>query len=83
MPEQQIYETLTGIFHEVFGDDAIVLRSETSAKDIEGWDSFTHLNLIVVVESRFGIKIRTNEIESLENVGHLVALILARGRSRG
>ena len=46
--------------------------------DVEGWDSFTHLNLIVATETRFGIKMRTDEIEGLTKVGDLVAIIVAR-----
>jgi acyl carrier protein len=75
---EQVYEALTDVFREVFADDDITLQPETSAKDIDGWDSFTHLNLIVMVEARFGIKIQTDEIENLQNVGDLVAIIDAR-----
>jgi acyl carrier protein len=78
MTEKEVYERLTELFHELFGRDDIVLRPEMTAKDVKGWDSFTHLNLIVGVEMRFGIRIPTNDIEKLNNVGDLVAAILAR-----
>jgi acyl carrier protein len=78
MTEPEVYERLTEVFREVFADDAIALKAETSAKDIDGWDSFTHLNLIVAVEMRFRIKILTSEIEGLRNVGDLVRLISNR-----
>jgi acyl carrier protein len=47
-------------------------------QDAEGWDSFTHLNLIVATETRFGIKMRSEEIASLTKVSDLVAIIVAR-----
>jgi len=78
MTEQEVYERLTELFREVFGRDDIVLRADTTAKDVKGWDSFTHLNLIVGVEMRFNIRIDTNEIEKLNNVGDLVAIIRDR-----
>ena len=78
MTRDEVYTGLTEVFHEVFANDDIVLRPETSAKDIEGWDSLTHLSLIVAVEMRFGIKIRTSDIERLQNVGELVDVILAQ-----
>ncbi|PKL99957.1 MAG: acyl carrier protein, partial [Gammaproteobacteria bacterium HGW-Gammaproteobacteria-9] len=45
------------------------------ADDIDGWDSQTHVLLIVAAEQRFGIKFRTAELESLKNVGHFAQLI--------
>lgn len=75
MQQQEIYAKLTDIFHDVFDDDSIVLRPEMSAKDLDGWDSFNNINLIVAAETRFKIKFKTSEVEALENVGSLVALI--------
>jgi acyl carrier protein len=71
----EIYAQLTDLFREIFADDAIVLAPDTTADDIEGWDSFNHLSVMVAVETRFGIRIATNEIESLANIGALVAAI--------
>jgi len=70
-----IYAKLTEIFHDLFADDSIVLKPETTAKDVDGWDSFTNLNMIVATESLFDIKLTSSEIETLENVGDLVAAI--------
>jgi acyl carrier protein len=78
MTEAQAYAGLTELFHELFADDTIVLTAETQADDIDGWDSFTHLNVIVATETRFAIKLRSDEIENMQNVGDLVALIVAR-----
>jgi acyl carrier protein len=71
----EIYEQLTEIFRDLFDDDALALRPETTAADVPGWDSFNHVNLIVAVEARFNIKFKTAEIEGLRNVGHLVEVI--------
>ncbi len=75
MDEPTIYRILVGIFRDAFDDDSIVLRPETTADDIPGWDSFQHVNLIVAAEMKFGIKFTTSEIEALENVRDMVALI--------
>ena len=75
MQSQEIYEKLTELFRELFADDSIVLTPQTTANDIDGWDSFNHISVIVAVETRFGIKISTAEIERLANVGALVAAI--------
>lgn len=71
----EIYHRLTDLFRELFADDSIALTPEMTANDIEGWDSFNHISVIVAVETRFGVKMTTSEIEHLANVGALVAAI--------
>ena len=73
--EAEIYPALTTIFHDVFLRDDIVLSAELSAKDIPDWDSFKQIEIIIAVESKFGIKFRTREMDALNNVGDLVRLI--------
>jgi acyl carrier protein len=75
METNEIYARLTEIFRELFADDDIVLTPETTADDIDGWDSFNHISVIVAVETRLGVKMTTSEIEGLSNVGALVAAI--------
>lgn len=75
MQESEIYQQLTKIFHNVMDDDSIVLTPELTAPDVKEWDSFNHINLIVATEQAFKIKFQTAELESMKNVGHLVALI--------
>jgi len=78
MENTDIYAKLTPIFHDVFDDDEIVVSPELSAKDVDGWDSLSHIRLILTVEKAFKIKFSTSEIGKLEKVGDLVALIKAR-----
>jgi acyl carrier protein len=75
MDTAEIYRQLTELFRELFADDSIALTPEITANDIEGWDSFNHISVIVAVETRFGVKMTTSEIEHLANVGALVASI--------
>ncbi len=76
-----IYDGLNQIFRDLFGDDAISLGPDTIAADIPEWDSFNHINIVVAVESRFGVKFSTAEVETLRNVGDMAALI-ARKQER-
>jgi acyl carrier protein len=78
MDAADIYAKLTTVFEDVFDDDAITLTSGLSARDVDGWDSLTHIRLIVTVEKAFKVKFSTPEIGKLENVGDLVALIKSR-----
>jgi acyl carrier protein len=77
MDESQIYARLTEIFSNVFDED-IPVSPSLSAKDVDGWDSLSHIRLILTIEKAFKIKFSTSEIGKLENVGELVTLIKAR-----
>ncbi len=71
----QIYERLTELFHDVFMRDDIVLTAALSAKDVEGWDSFKMIEIIIGVEERFSVKLNTRDVDSLKCVGDLVSVI--------
>ena len=75
MDEPQIYQRLTEVFQDVFDEDSIEVTPKLSADDVDGWDSLTHIRLILTIEKVFKIKFSTTEIGKLENVGELVALI--------
>ena len=79
MDEQQIYLRLGEIFQDVFDEDSIQLTPQLSAKDVDGWDSLTHIRLILTIEKAFKVKFSTTEIGKLQNVGDLVGLIKAKG----
>jgi len=83
MQQQEIYTQLTTIFRDLFDDDTIVLNPSLTAADVPEWDSFNHINLIVAIEARFGVKFQTAELESMQTVGHLADLIQSKLASQG
>jgi len=64
-------EKLNGIFRLVFDDDDIEIGPATTSNDIDGWDSLSHVNLIVAVERAFHIKFGQKELLTFRNVGDL------------
>lgn len=66
------------IFRDIFDDDALVITRETSAKDIEDWDSIAQMNLVVAIEKHFHMHFKVEEIASLKNVGEMLDIIAAR-----
>ncbi|HUB44502.1 MAG TPA: acyl carrier protein [Acetobacteraceae bacterium] len=76
--EADIYSGLTEIFHDVFMRDDLVLKPELSAKDVQGWDSFKQIEIIMATEEKYGIKFTTRELDSLQNVGDLVRVVTAK-----
>lgn len=78
MNRDKIYKQLNEVFREVFDDDAITVNDQTTADDIEDWDSLEHINLMVEIEHVFGIKFNMGEINKMKNVGELVDIIQKR-----
>ncbi len=78
MTKEEIYEKLDEVFQDVFDDEEIHVSAETTANDIEDWDSLEHINLVVAVEAAFGIKFNMNEVVSFQNVGEMVDVIEQR-----
>ena len=78
MEKEEIYERLNNVFRDIFDDETIVVKPETTSNDIEDWDSLEHINLIVAVEQEFGIKFNMNEVTTMKNVGEMVDIILSR-----
>ncbi len=78
MDVKLIYAKLNQIFRNLFDDDSIVIGPNTTAKDIEGWDSLEHITLIATVERTFKMKFKMGEISSMKNVGQMVKIIAAR-----
>jgi len=78
MDDAAILTKLRPIFHDLFDDASIVLSRDLTAENVSGWDSMSHITLVVETERQFGIKFQTAEIEDLKNVGDLVDLIAAK-----
>jgi acyl carrier protein len=74
----ELIERLNTIFCEVFDDEDIVIAPELTANDIDGWDSLSHVNLIVTIESRFNIRFTQKELLTFKNVGDLLNCIASK-----
>ena len=72
---EEVYETLEEIFREVFDHPDIPIEPETTADDIEEWDSMSHINLILMVELRFNIEFSQSEVMRFQDVSDLAACI--------
>jgi acyl carrier protein len=75
MSPSDITRRLTEVFHDVLDDEAIVLSRETTAEDIEAWDSLAQISLIVAIEKEFDISIDLAELNQFKNVGDMLDLI--------
>ena len=78
MDKIQILSEIQSIMRDVLDDVSIVIDETTTANDVEGWDSLTHIQLIVAIEKHFKIKFSSKEILSWKNVGEMLEVISAR-----
>jgi acyl carrier protein len=77
MTEDEIYSVLAEIFRDVFMREDLTLIPELTSKDVEGWDSFKQIEIVIAVEERFGIHLTTRDLDALQNVGDLVRVIVS------
>ena len=75
MTKSEILEKATAIFRDVFDDESIVLTEETTAADIEDWDSLMHITLINEIEEAFGYKFGMKEVLGMKNVGEMCDIL--------
>ena len=74
-------EKLQGVFREVFEDSELAIVPEMTAQDVEEWDSFNHINLVVALEEAFSVVFSSDEIARMRNVGDLVERLQKKGIS--
>jgi len=70
-----IFNQVLDIFRDVFDDVGLVINAETSSDQIPDWDSLAHISLVTSIERHFKIKFALGELQSLKNVGEMIALI--------
>ena len=75
MTREEVYERLNAVFADVFDDDTLTVNDETTAADVDGWDSLVHITLIDAVEEEFDISFDMKTIVKLKNVGEMVDVI--------
>ena len=74
----ELQKRLNQTFCEVFDDDDIKITPEMTANDIDGWDSLSHVNLIVTIETKFNIRFSQKELLTFKNVGDLLNTIRSK-----
>jgi acyl carrier protein len=71
-------ERIRKIMTDVFDLDQLTITEATTAKDVEQWDSLSHIRLMVALERAFKIRLNNAEIEGLKDVGDLITCIDAK-----
>lgn len=75
MSKEEILETITQSFVKVLEHDNFTLTESTTADDVDGWESVTHMMIITEIENTFNIKFKLMDLMGMENVGDLIKSI--------
>ena len=75
MTDREVWDSLVVVIRETFDDENIDVTRETTADDIDAWDSLSNVELMVALEQRFRVRFYTGEIARMKNVGELVDTI--------
>ena len=75
MDNSKILNLLDDVFIDVLDNKDIRLNLNTTADDVDDWDSLNHIQLVVAIEKKFKIRFSSKEIQSWKNVGELVESI--------
>lgn len=78
MTKEEILKQVADVFRSVLDDETLILNMETTADDVEDWDSLSHIQLVVGLEKHFHIKFHAREIMEWENIGGVVNSIVSK-----
>ena len=71
MNKEEILKMVQDIFIDVLEDENIALSYNTTANDIEDWDSLNNILLIIEIEKKFKLKFKLEKIHNFKNVGEM------------
>ncbi len=78
MEKERVLNEVENIFRDILDEESLNLTRETTANDVDGWDSLTHIQLIVAIEKHFKVKFSSKEILSWKNVGELLDSLIVK-----
>ncbi len=78
MTDAEIYARLTEIMQDIFDDPDVIATPQLTADDVEGWDSLSHIRLVLAIEKAFKVKFVASEVGEVQDVGEMVHLIKSK-----
>lgn len=79
MKNIEVFARLTEVFRDVFDDGNLLIGPQTTARDVDGWNSLANIRLMIAIEQEFNIKFDVGEFQEYRNIGDLAAAVGRRG----
>jgi acyl carrier protein len=79
VPGDPVVERTCKVVSEVFGIPLEEVTGETSQDSVPQWDSLNILNLLMAIESEFGLSISPEEAADFLSVELIVAILREKG----
>lgn len=78
MTREEVLSKVNEIFVDAFDREDLKINFDTTAVDVDGWDSLMQMNLIEMIEDEFGMRFDMDEVVGMENVGTMIDIIISR-----
>ena len=78
MNKEDALKIINDVFIDVLDNKNIIINLNTTANDVEDWDSLNHIQLVVAIEKRFNIRFKSSEIRNWNNVDEMIESILTK-----
>lgn len=78
MDREEALKQVQDIFRDILDEEQLVLTDNTTAEDVDGWDSLSHIQIVVAIEKHFKFRFTSKEILSWANVGEMMNCILSK-----
>lgn len=72
---------LEKIVAQVLAVEETGLSSMSNATNTPNWDSLRHVEVLMAVETAFGVRFSMPEITSMQNLGDMRAILVQKGAS--
>jgi acyl carrier protein len=66
---------------ETLGVEASSITLQTTARDVEEWDSVGTMSLLLMLSTNYGIELSPNQTERLQSVAGILELVRAREKA--
>ena len=72
---KNIVNKIHEIVSEVLNIDKKEINNSSSSKNIQNWDSLANFNILISIEKKFSIKIKTQDYSKLNSVKEIISLV--------
>lgn len=80
MEKEEILQQLTLIFEQVLKRSDLKIDYNTSAEDIDEWDSLTNMTIISEIEKKWDVHFKLRDIVRMKNIGDMIDVIIKQSR---